>query len=321
MGKYQAGAGVDFDTALNEARGVYGGNLNQGFLFKGQEYNAGTGMPMDWSMSAGNNKMPNNQNKIKSQGITKSQGTNQGFTGQATSFGTQGGSSVTSKQVTALQDKPTDPILRQKLETKDTIQLEGGWKGEADNTSMQVQSGNVRIGDYGKGEVTDLGGVAPLAEPVNVAQRVSDEDISSMLAGKEVIEGSLSTGALLSDKGAISDKDLLNTIGPLPELDLRRGAGKIGEKIGGQVGASKSLPASTLDRGLSFTPDLTSSGKGLMDVSGGTTGGLTAEGLTGEAAGGGLGDMLGKAGGMMSKAAPGIMAGISILGEAGAMSA
>ena len=91
--------------------------------------------------------------------------------------------------------------------------------------------------------------------------------------------------------------------------------------IGGQVGASKSLPASTLDRGLSFTPDLTSSGKGLMDVSGGTTGGLTAEGLTGEAAGGGLGDMLGKAGGMMSKAAPGIMAGISILGEAGAMSA
>jgi len=87
------------------------------------------------------------------------------------------------------------------------------------------------------------------------------------------------------------------------------------------IGTSKALPASTMDRGLSFTPDLTSAGKGLMDVSGGTTEGLTAQGLTGEAAGGGLKDMLGKAGGMMSKAAPGIMAGISILGEAGAMSA
>ena len=54
-----------------------------------------------------------------------------------------------------------------------------------------------------------------------------------------------------------------------------------------KIGTSKALPASTMDRGLSFTPDLTSAGKGLMDVSGGTTGGLTAQGLTGEAAGGG----------------------------------
>ena len=114
MGKYQAGSGVDFDTALNEARALYGGNLNQGFLFKGQEYNAGTAMPMDWSMSAGNNKMPNNQNKIKSQGITKSKG----FTGQATKFGDSSEPRISTQEVSALQNDPTSNILsREKVGT------------------------------------------------------------------------------------------------------------------------------------------------------------------------------------------------------------
>jgi len=318
MGSYIAPSGMSKEQAWNEAKTLYGSNLNQSFVWNGQELNAGTGLPMNPTMSAGNNKMPTDVAKSQANLISANKPSGQGFTGLATKYADPTKKKVGKREVSLLQNDP--PAL---MKNTDTIKLAGGWEGEADDTTMEVQSGNVRMHD--DGTIEQLGGIAPLDEPVNVAKRVSDEDISSMLAGKEVVEGSLSTGALLADKseqGGFLPDSLIKEIASerIPTGDSGQNFSEMYNK---SIGTSKALPTSTMDRGLSFTPDLTSAGKGLMDVSGGTTGvgGLTAEGLAGEAAGGGLKDMLGKAGGMMSKAAPGIMAGLNILGEAGAMSA
>lgn len=322
MGKYQAGSGVDFDTALNEARALYGGNLNQGFLFKGQEYNAGTAMPMDWSMSAGNNKMPNNQNKIKSQGITKSKG----FTGQATKFGDSSEPRISTQEVSALQNDPTSNILsREKVGTAvakpmamENIQL-------SDGSSMAVPAGNVKI-DHKTNAVTQLPTVDQEYKPPPGSQ-VQDVPIyaetSTNLAPGEVRE---------EMKGFLSDEDLLGTMQFDPSdqpnfsemynksraYDTPAGFDKsIGDfdpsmarkRVTGIEGFGKSMSGTEAFRSLPHE------GVG----SSGFFAGAMAKGK----------DMAGKAGGLLGKAGDfmkgpggqGVMAGLSILGEAGAMSA
>ena len=330
MGSYIAPSGMSKEQAWNEAKTLYGSNLNQSFVWNGQELNAGTGLPMNPTMSAGNNKMPTDVAKSQANLISANKPSGQGFTGLATKYADPTKKKVGKREVSLLQNDP--PALMKNTDTApmamENIQL-------SDGSSMAVPAGNVSI-DHKTNAVTQLSTVDQEYKPPPGSQ-VQDVPIyaetSTNLAPGEVRE---------EMKGFLSDEDLLATMQPQSDqpsfselynksraYDTPAGFDKsigdfdpsMGNKLLNQSGlgtTGKKAGLGYMDQAPELAPMAGAEAfRSLPHEGVGSSGFFAgAKDMAGKA-----GDMLGKAGGMMSKAAPGIMAGLNILGEAGAMSA
>lgn len=227
MPGFIAPSGASYEDALNQARSIYGDNLNQSFVWNNQEFSAGTGQAWNPALPAGNNKMPMSVDKAKGFPLGKAK---KYPSNNSPSIASPATSKISRDEINALENNPSS--LRKKVGALDVKKV--------GSPSPQNMQGNVRI--YDDGRVEQLGGVAKesmavsrpgreaivdvsnethLTVPRGAAQvapdfadMLSDEDVSDMPDFMDTASLGGGQSAPVEAKGFLSDDDLMATIQP-----------------------------------------------------------------------------------------------------------
>jgi hypothetical protein len=227
MPGFIAPSGASYEDALNQARAIYGDNLNQSFVWNNQEFSAGTGQSWNPALPAGNNKMPMSVDKAKGFPLGKAK---KYPSNNSPSIASPATSKISRDEINALENNPSS--LRKKVGTMNAKKV--------GSPSPQNMQGNVRI--YDDGRVEQLGGIAQesmsvsrpgkeaivdvsnethLTVPRGAAQvapdfadMLSNEDVSDMPDFMDTASLGGGQSAPIEAKGFLSDDDLMSTIQP-----------------------------------------------------------------------------------------------------------